>query len=83
MFWLHYFRELNNNAISWTIEDMNGAFVGLQNLNKLGLENNKIKSIAKNAFDGLSKVKVLNLQNNAITSIQKDALESMTELSEL
>ncbi|XP_021350944.1 leucine-rich repeats and immunoglobulin-like domains protein 2 [Mizuhopecten yessoensis] len=75
--------ELNNNAISWTIEDMNGAFTGLTALTKLGLENNKIKSIAQNAFSGLSQVVRLNLLNNPITSIQRDALRVMTQLSQL
>jgi DNA replication protein DnaD len=43
-------RDLSNNELSWTIEDMNGTFYELNNLQSLSLENNKIKSIANNAF---------------------------------
>jgi Leucine-rich repeat (LRR) protein len=76
-------RELSNNELSWTIEDMNGTFNELNKLQSLSLENNKIKSIAKNAFSGLSKVKTLNLLNNAISSIQSNALETMVVMESL
>lgn len=32
---LYYIRDLKNNEISWTIEDMNGAFSGLDKLRRL------------------------------------------------
>ena len=82
-FLLFFYRELSNNELSWTIEDMNGTFNKLKNLQSLSLENNKIKSIAKNAFSGLSKVKTLNLLNNAISSVQSNALETMVEMESL
>lgn len=83
IYFLFFYRELSNNELSWTIEDMNGTFKELKNLQSLSLENNKIKSIAKNAFSGLNKVKTLNLLNNAISSIQSNALETMIEMESL
>ena len=71
------------NDISWTIEDMNGAFEGLENLNRLGLDSNRIKSIAKRAFSGLEELKQLHLTDNAITSIQGNAFSVMKNLQEL
>ncbi|KDR15620.1 hypothetical protein L798_09433, partial [Zootermopsis nevadensis] len=75
--------ELNSNRISTTIEDMNGAFVGLNRLLRFGLASNHIKSITKKAFMGLDKVKKLDLSNNNITSVQENAFSSMSELKEL
>ena len=82
-FYCNFNRELNNNEISWTIEDKSGVFMGLVNLIKLKLENNKIKSIASDAFKGLSNLKVLSLNMNNITSIKDNALESMVSLQQL
>uniref|UniRef100_A0A8C5D9T3 Ig-like domain-containing protein n=1 Tax=Gouania willdenowi TaxID=441366 RepID=A0A8C5D9T3_GOUWI len=58
--------ELDHNDISGTIEDTNGAFSGLDSLNKLILFGNKIKSVAKKAFAGLESLEHLNLGENAI-----------------
>ena len=74
---------MSHNEISWTIEDTNGAFDGLVSLNRLGLDSNRIKSIAKRAFQGLQQLKQLHLVDNAITSIQSNAFEPMTTLQEL
>lgn len=76
-------RELSNNELSWTIEDMNGTFNELKSLEKLSLENNKIKSIAKNAFSGLTHVTTLNLLHNAISTIQSNAFETMVQMTSL
>ncbi|XP_069692853.1 leucine-rich repeats and immunoglobulin-like domains protein 3 isoform X2 [Periplaneta americana] len=75
--------ELNMNRISTTIEDMNGAFVGLNRLLKFGLASNYIKSITNKAFVGLERLKKLDLSNNNITSVQNNAFSSMPELKEL
>ncbi|XP_023230322.1 leucine-rich repeats and immunoglobulin-like domains protein 3 [Centruroides sculpturatus] len=75
--------ELNNNEISWTIEDTNGAFVGMGKLKKLNLAHNHIKSVAKKAFVGLPRLQTLDLTYNPITSIQKDAFSELRRLQEL
>ncbi|PSN57328.1 hypothetical protein C0J52_02121 [Blattella germanica] len=75
--------ELNNNRISTSIEDMNGAFVGLNRLQKFGLADNNIKSITKRAFAGLEKLKRLDLSKNNITSVQENAFSSLPDLKEL
>ncbi|XP_032368911.1 leucine-rich repeats and immunoglobulin-like domains protein 1 [Etheostoma spectabile] len=75
--------ELDHNDISGTIEDTNGAFSGLDNLNKLTLFGNKIKSVAKKAFSGLETLEHLNLGENAIRSIQPDAFSKMKNLKTL
>ncbi|XP_043978661.1 leucine-rich repeats and immunoglobulin-like domains protein 1 isoform X2 [Gambusia affinis] len=75
--------ELDHNDISGTIEDTNGAFTGLDKLNKLTLFGNKIKSVAKKAFAGLETLEHLNLGDNAIRSIQPDAFSKMRNLKSL
>ncbi|KAB1269925.1 Leucine-rich repeats and immunoglobulin-like domains protein 3 [Camelus dromedarius] len=52
-------RDLKNNEISWTIEDMNGAFSGLDKLRRLTLQGNRIRSITKKAFSGLDALEHL------------------------
>lgn len=51
--------DLKNNEISWTIEDMNGAFSGLDKLRRLILQGNRIRSITKKAFTGLDALEHL------------------------
>uniref|UniRef100_A0A8C6WXH9 Leucine-rich repeats and immunoglobulin-like domains 1 n=1 Tax=Neogobius melanostomus TaxID=47308 RepID=A0A8C6WXH9_9GOBI len=75
--------ELDHNDISGTIEDTNGAFTGLDSLNKLTLFGNKIKSVAKKAFSGLETLEHLNLGDNAIRSIQTDAFSKIRNLKTL
>ncbi|KAM6980845.1 leucine-rich repeats and immunoglobulin-like domains protein 1 [Aplochiton taeniatus] len=75
--------ELDHNDISGTIEDTNGAFSGLDNLNKLTLFGNKIKSVAKKAFADLEALEHLNLGENAIRSIQPEAFSKMRNLKSL
>ncbi|KAG7495349.1 leucine-rich repeats and immunoglobulin-like domains protein 1 [Solea senegalensis] len=75
--------ELDHNDISGTIEDTNGAFSGLDSLNKLTLFGNKIKSVAKKAFSGLETLEHLNLGGNAIRSIQPDAFSKMKNLKSI
>ncbi|MBN3311145.1 LRIG1 protein, partial [Amia calva] len=75
--------ELDHNDISGTIEDTNGAFIGLDSLSELTLFGNKIKSVAKKAFSGLEALEHLNLGNNAIRSIQPEAFIKMKSLRNL
>ncbi|XP_015484254.1 leucine-rich repeats and immunoglobulin-like domains protein 3 isoform X2 [Parus major] len=75
--------DLKNNEISWTIEDMNGAFSGLDKLRKLILQGNRIRSITKKAFSGLDALEHLDLSNNAIMSVQGNAFSQMKKLKEL
>ncbi|KAM6928381.1 leucine-rich repeats and immunoglobulin-like domains protein 1 [Xenentodon cancila] len=75
--------ELDHNDISGTIEDTNGAFSGLDRLNKLTLFGNKIKSVAKKAFSTLETLEHLNLGENAIRSIQPEAFSKMKNLKTL
>ncbi|XP_056128945.1 leucine-rich repeats and immunoglobulin-like domains protein 1 [Lampris incognitus] len=75
--------ELDHNDISGTIEDTNGAFSGLDSLNKLTLFGNKIKSVAKKTFSGLETLEHLNLGDNAIRSIQPEAFSKMKTLKTL
>lgn len=75
--------ELDHNDISGTIEDTNGAFTGLDSLNKLTLFGNKIKSVAKKAFSGLETLEHLNLGKNAIRSIQPEVFSKIKNLKTL
>ncbi|XP_053151504.1 leucine-rich repeats and immunoglobulin-like domains protein 1 [Hemicordylus capensis] len=75
--------DLDHNEISGTIEDTSGVFTGLENLSKLTLFGNKIKSVAKEAFSGLETLEHLNLGDNAIRSVQMDAFVKLKNLKEL
>ncbi|XP_003221313.2 leucine-rich repeats and immunoglobulin-like domains protein 3 [Anolis carolinensis] len=75
--------DLKNNEISWTIEDMNGAFSGLDKLKWLLLQGNRIRSITKKAFSGLDALEHLDLSNNAIMSVQGNTFSQMKNLKEL
>ncbi|XP_023557481.1 leucine-rich repeats and immunoglobulin-like domains protein 3 isoform X4 [Octodon degus] len=76
-------RDLKNNEISWTIEDMNGAFSGLDKLRRLTLQGNRIRSITKKAFTGLDALEHLDLSDNAIMSLQGNAFSQMKKLQQL
>ncbi|XP_036154068.1 leucine-rich repeats and immunoglobulin-like domains protein 3 isoform X2 [Myotis myotis] len=58
--------DLKNNEISWTIEDMNGAFSGLDKLRRLILQGNRIRSITKKAFTGLDALEHLHLNTSSL-----------------
>ncbi|KAJ8971940.1 hypothetical protein NQ317_013837 [Molorchus minor] len=75
--------NLSNNKIWYTIEDANGVYQGLNDLEKFHLAGNKIKSINADAFVGLKNVSYLNLGNNNITSIQNNAFSEVPILKEL
>ncbi|XP_011502166.1 PREDICTED: leucine-rich repeats and immunoglobulin-like domains protein 3 [Ceratosolen solmsi marchali] len=70
--------ELSSNKISLFVEDATGIFVPLNQLQKLTIAHNQIKSINKNAFNGLSQVTELDLTGNNVTSIQENAFSSMS-----
>jgi Leucine-rich repeat (LRR) protein len=70
-------RYLNNNNISWIVEDMSGAFYGLNHLRKLGLAANEITSINNKAFIGLDSLVHLDLSKNNIKAIQDNAFYGM------
>lgn len=75
--------DLKFNEISWTIEDMNGPFSALDNLRKLFLQGNRIRSVTRKSFTGLEMLEQLDLSNNAIMSLQANAFSQMKKLSEL
>ncbi|XP_077053683.1 leucine-rich repeats and immunoglobulin-like domains protein 3 [Siphateles boraxobius] len=75
--------DLKCNEISWTIEDMNGPFSALDNLRKLFLQGNRIRSVTRKSFAGLDELEQLDLSNNAIMSLQANAFSQMKKLTEL
>ncbi|XP_029165453.1 leucine-rich repeats and immunoglobulin-like domains protein 3 [Nylanderia fulva] len=75
--------ELNSNKISYMVEDIGNAFSPLDQLWKLGLAHNRIKSIHRDAFTGLSRLNELDLIGNNVTSIQENAFFPMSSLSKL
>ncbi|XP_067246879.1 leucine-rich repeats and immunoglobulin-like domains protein 3 [Chanodichthys erythropterus] len=75
--------DLKCNEISWTIEDMNGPFSALDNLRKLFLQGNRIRSVTRKSFTGLDMLEQLDLSNNAIMSVQANAFSQMKKLTEL
>lgn len=75
-----FYSSLNNNKLSWAVEDVSGAFIGLSNLLKLHLAYNNIKSISKNAFTELRSIISLNLSDNNITTVQNGALGTLQHL---
>uniref|UniRef100_A0A672QUH9 Leucine-rich repeats and immunoglobulin-like domains protein 3 n=1 Tax=Sinocyclocheilus grahami TaxID=75366 RepID=A0A672QUH9_SINGR len=75
--------DLKHNEISWTIEDMNGPFSALDNLRKLFLQGNRIRSVTRKSFTGLDLLEQLDLSDNAIMSVQANAFSQMKKLAEL
>lgn len=75
--------DLSDNDIAWTIEDMTGAFEGLDSLLRLGLANNHINSIARRAFSGLTNLQSLDFVGNAITTVENNAFEGVPQLNQL
>ncbi|KAG8439728.1 hypothetical protein GDO86_005775 [Hymenochirus boettgeri] len=75
--------DLKSNEISWTIEDMNGTFSGLEKLKKLILQDNRITSITRKAFSWLDALEHLDLSDNAITSMQINTFSQMKNLRHL
>ncbi|XP_018108000.1 leucine-rich repeats and immunoglobulin-like domains protein 3 isoform X3 [Xenopus laevis] len=75
--------DLKSNEISWTIEDMNGTFSGLERLQRLTLQDNRITSITKKAFSWLDALEYLDLSDNAITSMQTNTFSQMKSLQQL
>lgn len=67
--------DLSQNEISWTIEDMFAPFASLHRLDGFNLNNNRIKSVNKNAFLGLISLTRLDLRKNNITSIQSGTFD--------
>lgn len=65
------------------VEDINGVFSPLDQLWKLSLAHNRIKSINQKAFIGLSHVTELDLTGNNVTTIQENAFLPMSSLMKL
>lgn len=76
----YFYRWLNNNKLSWTVEDVNRAFIGLHNLEKFHLASNQIKSIDGNAFSELQNITTLDLSNNSITTLQNNAFTDLKNI---
>lgn len=66
--------------MKYIVEDGNGVFKSLANLQILTLALNNITEILKSAFEGLTSVKHLDISNNNITSVQKYTFDEMTML---
>lgn len=62
---------------------MQGPFKAMHKLTRLNLNQNKIKSINRNAFAGLTNLKQLDLIQNNITSIQSETFARTTSLVDL
>lgn len=71
---------MDHNYLSWLIEDAKETFIGLRNLKKLSLANNKILFIKKEAFTGLDNLDELNLLQNNVLEIQDEAFKFMPNL---
>ncbi len=76
-------RELQENAISWTVEDMNDAFAGLSALTRLNLSANRVRAVSKRAFAGLDSLRALDLRRNAISTVMSNAFAQLPQLTEL
>ncbi|KAL0961778.1 hypothetical protein UPYG_G00331610 [Umbra pygmaea] len=62
---------------------LNGAFSGLQRLEILQLQGNKLSSIKKEEFENLKSLKHLYLYDNQITSMEDGAFEGIINLTNL
>jgi leucine-rich repeats and immunoglobulin-like domains protein 1/3 len=74
---------MDHNSLAWLIEDAKETFIGLKNLKKLSLADNKILFIKKEAFCGLDNLDELNLLQNNVLEIQDEAFKYMPNLEYL
>lgn len=74
---------MSGNKISWTIEDMQGPFVGLKWLTKLSLANNLITSVSEQALVGLESLLFLDLSGNQIKTIHPNTMNHVPLVHEL
>ena len=65
---------MDGNEIT-TLED--GTFKGLDQLTILGLENNKISKVGKNAFEGMKKIEQLSLYGNNLSPLEDGCLKPL------
>lgn len=72
--------DLQNNSINSIAE---GAFGGLENLNRLLLRDNNIKSLSMEMFTGLKNLTFLDLTNVSITTLPKGMFSSLSNLETL
>lgn len=75
--------DLSHNQISSAIEDLNGPFASLTQLQKLDLSTNKIMSINLKAFGGLRNLLELDLTKNNVTTIQSNAFGDLLAMKKL
>nr|XP_039250058.1 leucine-rich repeats and immunoglobulin-like domains protein 3 [Styela clava] len=75
--------DLSYNEISSSIEDINGAFLGLDSLDTLSLRHNRIRTLSSSALEGLENVATLDLCENEVTSIQNKTFKNMKNLGTL
>ena len=68
------------NPIS-TIEQ--GAFTGLDNLQRLELSSTSLSSVQNGAFNGLGNLQILHLYRNQISSIESGGFEGLSSLESL
>lgn len=72
--------EMPTNSITQLEE---GAFEGMQSLERLSLYSNQLQSLGKEDFRGLSKVHMLDLLGNQIETIHADAFLPLANLTYL
>ena len=60
-----------------------GDFAGLDNLERLYLNNNSLASLPEDLFDGLSSLSILWLSSNALTSLPEDVFDGLSSLKKL
>ena len=75
---LHLYLDFNN------ISDIaNGAFTGLESVERLHLSNNNIKHVGKQMFTGLKRVYSIDLSDNLISMIDRDTFGQLDHLERL
>uniref|UniRef100_H2XKS2 Ig-like domain-containing protein n=1 Tax=Ciona intestinalis TaxID=7719 RepID=H2XKS2_CIOIN len=74
---------LSRNLISSSVEDLGGIFRGLDSIETLLMNNNRIRSLSPDTFVGADKLVYLDLRNNNITSVQNKTFQTMKNLKRL
>ncbi|XP_078488415.1 leucine-rich repeats and immunoglobulin-like domains protein 3 [Ciona intestinalis] len=74
---------LSRNLISSSVEDLGGIFRGLESIETLLMNNNRIRSLSPDTFVGADKLVYLDLRNNNITSVQNKTFQTMKNLKRL
>ena len=78
-----YTHNLESFSVSGLKKIQDGAFINLDKMKKLGLENGELAEITENTFQGLNSLEELNFSNNKLEYIKSRSFDCVKTLKRL